>query len=303
MKKIIREYFTYTRKERNGTIVLLLILVILIFVRIYQNNRHEGNIVLMDDEFRKEIEEFEKGLIPKEENKKEENIIIKSAEERKQEWFIPDELFEFNPNKVTKDELKKLGFSEKQVKTLISYRKNGGCFFNKTDLLKIYGINKEQYNNLEPYISLENENTFKGKNKLNKVDSIKVELNTATKNELQKLSGIGEVFAERILKYRELLGGFYDEKQLLEVYGIDSVRYMTFSNNILIDTTKIIKININDADYDSLIRHPYLNKYQTKSILKYKQVMGSFSQIEQIYENNLLTKEDFIKIKPYLKLK
>lgn len=35
-----------------------------------------------------------------------------------------------------------------------------------------------------------------------------IEINTATADELQTLNGIGEVFSSRIVKYRQLLGGF-----------------------------------------------------------------------------------------------
>ena len=48
-----------------------------------------------------------------------------------------------------------------------------------------------------------------------------VELNMADTTTLKKVPGIGPVFANRIVKYRNLLGGFYAVSQLREVYGID----------------------------------------------------------------------------------
>ena len=75
---------------------------------------------------------------------------------------------------------------------------------------------------------------------------------------------------------------------------LDDIFYVSF------DTNLIIKININKAQFKTLLKHPYLNKYQTQSIMKYREISGKFTQIEQILENKLLLKDDYLRIKPYL---
>lgn len=52
----------------------------------------------------------------------------------------------------------------------------------------------------------------------------KVNLNTATKEELMTIKGIGEVYATRIIEYRELIGYFTCLEELLEVKGIGEKR-------------------------------------------------------------------------------
>lgn len=47
-----------------------------------------------------------------------------------------------------------------------------------------------------------------------------LDLNLATSEELQKVRGIGPAYSERIVKYRDILGGFSDTTQLKEVYGL-----------------------------------------------------------------------------------
>ena len=296
--KRFKEYFNYTKRERNGVIVLLLIIVILVAVDTYINNRSFGGFVEIDTQFQAEIEQFENSLELKKQEEKQ--IIKKYTKKKKVAWKLVDELFDFDPNTINKTNLKNLGFSVKQIKTLYNFRKNGGIFYQKEDLLKIYGVNEEQYKYLEPFIKIQN--VISKSDTLNQsVEMIMlVELNSAKKDNLLKLKGIGESFATRILAYRKLLGGFYTKDQLLEVYGMDTVRYNKFLNAIIIDTLLIKKMNINKVKFNTLLRHPYLNKYQTQSIMKYREISGKFIRIEQLVENNLLQRSDFIKIKPYL---
>ncbi|MDA3952205.1 MAG: helix-hairpin-helix domain-containing protein [Bacteroidales bacterium] len=303
IKNRFREYFTFTKKERNGLIVLLLILFVLILIKVYQSNKSYGEIVIIDDDFRNDIEEFEKSLIPKPSfEKKDKTYTYDSKSVKNNKWLEPEVLFNFDPNKVSKNKMKNLGFSRKQINTLANYREKGGVFYKNEDLLKIYGIEKEQFEILDPYITIELKNKQEDIIKINEVAEL-IELNTASKENLIKLNGIGDAFAERIIKYRDLLGGYYKKEQVLEVYGMDSTRYFGFYQDIIIDTNNIYKLNLNDADFKILVRHPYLNKYQTKAILKYRELEGSFTKIEQIHQNKLLLKEEFLKLKPYLQLK
>ena len=52
-----------------------------------------------------------------------------------------------------------------------------------------------------------------------------VNLNTASKTELLRLPGIGQAFADRILRYREEHGGFRTVGELKKVKGIGKKRY------------------------------------------------------------------------------
>jgi competence ComEA-like helix-hairpin-helix protein len=296
-----KEYFNYTKRERNGIIVLLIILVMLVVVDTYLNKKTFGGFVELDEQFKLEVEQFEKTLELKKKEETQTKVFKKNIKrKRKIAWKLVDELFDFDPNTVNKTNLKKLGFSKKQITTVYNFREKGGVFYKKEDVLKIYGIDTVQYKHLESYIKINN--VISKPDALNQIVELilQVELNSAKKEDLTKLKGIGESFANRILAYRKLLGGFYTKEQLNEVYGMDSVRYNKFSNAVIIDTLLIQKMNVNKVKFKTLLKHPYLNKYQTQSIMKYREISGKFLNIEQIVESNLLLEDDFIKIKPYL---
>lgn len=64
----------------------------------------------------------------------------------------------------------------------------------------------------------------------------KININTATMEELQQLEGIGPVLAERIIAYRRTEGDFTSPEDLLAVEGIGPVILETIRPRIIITT-------------------------------------------------------------------
>ena len=204
-----------------------------------------------------------------------------------------DSLFNFNPNSVSEYELESLGLSSGQAKTLINFKQKGGKFYKKEDLKKIYSISDELYNKLEPYISIERDE--------NEISII--ELNSATKEKLKKIRGIGEKTAERLIVYRTQLGGYSNLNQLDDVYGLDSTIKNNKTTYFIINTEVLSKIRINNVTFKELLYHPYCDYNTTKKIINYREMHGDFISIEQILENNLIKAKQYRKIAPYLTLK
>jgi len=204
-----------------------------------------------------------------------------------------DSLFNFNPNSVSEYELESLGLSSGQAKTLINFKEKGGKFYKKEDLKKIYSISDELYNKLEPYISIERDE--------NEISII--ELNSATKDQLKKIRGIGEKTAERLIVYRTKLGGYSNLNQLDDVYGLDSTIKNNKTTYFIINTEVLSKIRINNITFKELLYHPYCDYNTTKKIINYREMHGDFISIEQILENNLIKAKQYRKIAPYLTLK
>ena len=76
----------------------------------------------------------------------------------------------------------------------------------------------------------------------------KLDVNKCDSALLESLPGIGPVLASRIIKYRNLLGGFAYVTQLREVYGLPEETYGMISGKLFADSSAVRKINVNKAD-------------------------------------------------------
>ena len=294
IRKILNEYFNYTKQETRGIIVLVILITLVFIIPFFiKNNAQYHNNRTEYSDFAQKIET----ILSKQEE------IPAEKKVKKQQQKV--EYFQFDPNTVSKQDLKKMGFSDKQSKTLINYRKGGGVFKNKKDLKKIYGITDEMYIKLEPYIFIKQNKQEKTvavyKKKPEPVyKMLTIEVNTADTSKFMQLKGIGAILSQRIINYRNFVGGFYKKEQLLEVYGIKSNVYNKIKDNLTVDTTVIKKININKVDFKTLAKHPYLTYTDTKRIFKFREISGDFTSISQLKTNKLVSIDTYNKIRHYL---
>jgi len=291
IKKFLKDYFTFTRSERNGLLVLLSLIVVLIILRFTIPHLVKKRSYDFTS-FEEEMSEFEKSMdesVSKNENT--EPVVLSST------------LFEFDPNIATVEELADLGLNDRVIKNILKYREKGGRFIQKEDLKKIYGLDLSVYEQLESFINISGNSEVQPiPAMVEKSSEYIVSLNQADTSDLVQLQGIGPVLSLRIIKYRELLGGYVRKDQLLEVYGIKPETYEAIEEYVTADSLNIRKINLNTTDESTLSRHPYLNAYQSRAILNYRKIKGEIKTIQEIQDNNLLPSEVWNKIHPYLSL-
>lgn len=96
-----------------------------------------------------------------------------------------------------------------------------------------------------------------------------VDINTADTLTLQLLHGIGPAYARRIVKYRNRLGGFVAKEQILEVYGMTPELYHHIETHLTISDS-ITRININQIGLKQLVKHPYIDYYQARDVIAYR---------------------------------
>ncbi|OAV68180.1 comEA protein [Bacteroidales bacterium Barb4] len=127
-----------------------------------------------------------------------------------------------------------------------------------------------------------------------------VELNTADTVTLKKVPGIGSAFSRRIVKYRELMGGFYSITQLAEVYGMDEERYEAVKGWFCVNPLLIRKLAVNALPADSLARHPYINYRQARVIKQYVKQKGRLNGWEDLFLSEEFSEADRTRMAPYL---
>ncbi len=127
-----------------------------------------------------------------------------------------------------------------------------------------------------------------------------VELNTADTIILKKVPGIGSAFSNRIIKYRNLLGGFYSVTQLAEVYGIDEDRYNSLRDWFCVNPKLIRKRHINHLPEDSISRHPYISYKQARVMKQLCRQKGKLEGWENLILLEEFTDYDRERISPYI---
>ncbi|MDR2954976.1 MAG: helix-hairpin-helix domain-containing protein [Prevotella sp.] len=126
-----------------------------------------------------------------------------------------------------------------------------------------------------------------------------IELNKADTSALKRIPGIGSAYANRIVKYRSLLGGFHNISQLGEVWGIDTELLSNIMSYIII-RPEITQLEVNSAGYQELLKHPYLNKEQVKVIIDIRERKGKIESIDRLSLLEEFTENDIKRLKNYL---
>ncbi len=302
IKTYLNNYFGFTKREYNGLLALM-ILLLLISILPYLNGLYltkPAQITATDQNAIKKLV-----LI----NQQQPQYYAKVRNEIEDEALTSKPLFfNFDPNQIDQAAWQKLGLSAKQAQAIINYRNKGGQFRKPEDLQKMYTISPEKYNALLPYVKIENayaahqfeKKAYPEKTPYVKKEPIIVEINGADTLQLDEIRGIGAAFAKRIVKYRERLGGFYTKEQLLEVFGLDSLKFAEIKSQVKVNVSLVKQIDINKAEFDDLKNHPYLKYKQINAIIQYRKQHGKFNGIDDLKKVAILSAENIQHLAPYL---
>ena len=211
----------------------------------------------------------------------------------------------FNPNTIAKKELLSFGLPEKIVDRMVKFRNAGGKFRSPEDLKKIYGMKEEWVRPLLSWMEItkpkkiDTETINVTKKKVPKKENPITDINQASFEDWQNLSGIGPYYADKIMGYREKLGGFVSINQILETNGLpDSVKQSILPALRLSDIFR--KIKINSASTKEMAVHPYITWKEANAIFKYRKNHGPFQSRTDLEKVLALKPELVERIAPYL---
>jgi competence protein ComEA len=309
---ILKEYLTFTRKDRIALFVIILIIVgIWIFPHVTKPTSSKTPPV--DTSWINAVKNLEvttEKSNPEKSNDQNINEFVydKSAGDHSKDSKA--ELFYFDPNTLSLEGWHKLGIREKTIETIQKYLNKGGHFYKAEDLKKIYSLKPDEYIRIEPYIRIEIKSessariaiTYHKEKPVYQSNHISVDINSADTSAFIALPGIGSKLAARIINFRDKLGGFYSVEQIRETYGLADSTFQKIKLFLKLETNSIKRININTATKDEMKVHPYLKWNLANAIVEYRNQHGNYTSLDDLKNITLITDEVFDKIKFYLTL-
>ena len=288
--KYLKSHFWYNRSQRNGILFLVFIIVILqltyFFVDFSSNDKTELNSNIIA-QFQIEIDSFKKIEI---ENRK-------------------PKIYPFNPSFLTDYRGYQLGMSTEEIDRLLQHRNNGKYVNSTQEFQQVTKVNDSLLKTIQPYFKFPdwvvNKNAKASKKqRVNEGKIPKQDLNSATAIELTSVNGIGEKLSQRIINYRNKLGGFSLNDQLFEVWYLDKdVAEKVLKRFTVIDKPIIEKINVNTSTFKEVLSIVYIDYELTKKIFNYRDEVAELQSIEELKKIDGFPVEKFERIALYLDAK
>jgi DNA uptake protein ComE-like DNA-binding protein/uncharacterized protein YxeA len=313
-RNIVKDYLTFSAKERRGIIVAIVIVVLATAIfRFYPVKK----TIVRKDDFQQELAHLK--------------ITIDSSQsyrsyqrdDNDQDYYQPKaydragrsngELFAFDPNTLNEEGWRRLGIREKTIHTVRNFLSKGYKFRQPEDIAKIYGLRAEEAQRLMPYVHIagtENKpanafdgntaNAYTARNDVVITKTRMIDINTADSTAFIALPGIGTKLATRIINFRQKLGGFAAVNQIAETYGLPDSTFQMLKSRMECDPKLVKKININTAEIVDLKVHPYIKWNIANAIVNYRMQHGNYKSIDDLRKIDIITDEVFDKIAPYL---
>lgn len=221
--------------------------------------------------------------------------------------YIP-KIYPFNPNFISDYKGSKLGMSVAEIDRLLNFRKTNQYVNSSSEFQKVTQVSDSLLNAISPYFKFPDwvnkgkNNNFKPFEKKT-VKIIALDINLATKEDLIKINGIGPALSDRILKQKELFGGFVSMKQMNDIWGLSPEVIESLNQNFkVVALPKIKKIDINNASIKELQLFPYFKYALAKAIVTYRSMNGDFKNFEDLIKINGFPSEKLDIIRLYLYL-
>jgi|GEM_PF-3459278 len=214
----------------------------------------------------------------------------------------------FDPNTATMPELLGQGLSKYAANNLIKYRSKGGKIYKTSDLLKIYGVDSTIFSKIAPNVIIKAQESVLSNSTMTDVavsptpsltDSAnpkieKIDLNNTTAEALIALRGIGPVLSERIIDYKDRLGGYVSTLQIKEIYALSEETYESIKDQLTV-TGPVEKIYIPSHTFKKVLSHPYID-YETTKLLKNTSIMIFDEKLEEYIKDGKIDE----RVLPYI---
>lgn len=274
-KEIAVDYFTFTRKDRLGILVLLALLCLIFGLNKLTNSRKVGSVAeeelawLNSPRVQKLIDSLKTHTFS----------LVRSSKPRGQG---SDSGYENRASYTNRrpGEIKRPYFH--QWHSSFAKKEDGRIRYGKWDDGAIRARPKPFYDRTYTFVPAA------------------IDVNAADSSMFVALPGIGSKLAARILKFREKLGGFYSIEQVGETFGLPDSTFLLIKKYLRLRDTAIRRININIAGEDELKSHPYIRWNLSGPIITYRNEHGPYHKLEDLKNVMAVTDAIYERILPYL---
>jgi len=266
----MKSHFKFSKSQRNGIFLLIFIIITLQCFYFFVDVNNVDYSVSSD-----ELEAFEKEI---------DSLKLIELEKR------TPKIYPFNPNYITDYKGYTLGMSNEEIDRLLKFRNNGDWINSVKQFQEVTQVSDSLLNKISPFFKFPEwvTNAEKGTTYSNikkpKTFAEKLDLNTATAEELQRVNGVGKYYSEKIIKLRsKFIGGFIADVQLEDVYGLTSEVIEKIKNEFTVKTQRQIeKINLNTATVEDLVTIQHIDYDVAYNILEQRQLREGFKSFEEL---------------------
>ena len=273
--KIFKSHFWYTKNQRNG---ILLLLIIIIFLQLILHFKNFDSQQMVDLSLPK-ITSYNKQL---------DSLKKKSSKKKK------FKIYPFNPNYISDYKGYQLGMNVDEIDRLLAHRKQRLYVNSAKEFQTITKISDSLLQKISPFFKFpewvqkknnnkNNQQRYIPNSRINVSEITTVDINKATLKDFTAIEGVDEYLSERIIKYRSKLQGFSFKEQLFEVWGLDELMANKILSTFSIKNKPIIKkVNINTASFKEVLSNPYIDYELCIQIFDYKDEVAELQSISEI---------------------
>jgi len=208
-------------------------------------------------------------------------------------------------NTATIEQLQSIpGIGPSRSNGILKYRELKGGFSSLDQLDEVYSLREEPalLQEIKRHLSLEVRQVQDLINPSEGSPNALLDINSASAEQLIAIRGIGPIYAKRILQHRDRLRGYSTLDQLQEIYGLGQrpEDIALISPQLIIGPIITPGIDINTADWQILVDHPYIDSKVAKSIIAMREVHGRYHEVADIQRSKLISDELYNRIRPHL---
>lgn len=269
MNSLLKPYFSYTKSQRRGVLALLsiiLLLQLLHFVDLQtpiENSSEKQQWLALQTKL--------------------DSMKVEAGKNVRT-------IYPFNPNFITDYKGYTLGMSLQEIDRLHAYRKRNLYVNSAAEFQSVTKVSDSLLATISPYFKFpdwvtakKGQSAYKPYKEFTKPKIVVMDINAATLEDLDKVYGIGETLAARILKHKTSLGAFVSMEQMQDVYGLSPEVIDKLNEHFKIQTTPDIKkIAVNERSIKELAEFPYFRYALAKQIVTYRSMNGNIKSVEDL---------------------